>query len=387
MAFNRSQQDQDTLVPEGNMPFQKALSTLFLACGNPPTSEKALEFVRNFSRRTFALEISKTYADRSVHDKFIMDLARKQFLPLTHAFSECFVDTLAEAKVADRSGLLDLLVTITTDFLALSSNSESVGGVSGGRSANWLIRNFTNRFINLCHEEDWSKKTAGVAAICVYVHKVQLGRQYLIDIETEVMRALLFCLRDAPTAAQTKDSDEILELMKYLIRTCQSQEDGRPRIPRLTEILVTELHSQSALSRTAAQQTIEVLAEVITQSVSDLISPTAKSRLLEKPMGAIFSKPLRALPIPMQIGKIEAVTYLMQLRPSVIETTDDFVRLLQEVLALADSEDAALIGKPPTHSQEGLCKALRITCLQLLRSAMAAPDFLSKPAFAAMRSR
>ena len=148
-----------------------------------------------------------------------------------------------------------------------------------------------------------------------------------------------------------------------------------------------ELNSQSPLSRKAAQQSIETLAEVISQSVTDLIGPSAKSKLLDAGGGPIFSKPLRALPIPMQVGNIEAVTYLMEVRPSIIETTDEFVRLLHEVLALADVDDSSLVSKPATHKQENWLKTLRMSCLRLLRSAMATPDFLGKPNLAPIRSR
>lgn len=361
------------------------MSGLFLACSQSGVSEKALEFVRNFCRRVFALELNRTDGQKTVI-KYTPDMGRKRFLPLTHALSDCFVSVLAESKQGERSGLGELLATIVTDFRSLSATPEFSGKIDASRSADRMIQSFSHRFVGLCHEGDWSRKMAGVSAISILVHKPDIGRKLLTDLEIDLIRALLFCLRDAPQEAPST-SEEVVELMKHLIRTCQSNEDGRSKLPRLTETLVIELNSQSPLSRSAAQQCIEILGHVASQAVPDLIGSTAKSKLLDASAGPIFSKPLRALPIPMQVGNIEAVTYLMELRPSIIETTEEFVRLLHEVLALADVDDASIISKPATHKADAWLKTLRIACLRLLRSAMATPDFLGKPNLAPVRSR
>ncbi len=361
------------------------MSGLFLACNQTAVSAKALEFVRNFCRRVFALELCRTDGQK-VATKYTPDMGRKRFLPLTHALSDCFVSTLASAKHSERAGLGELLATIVTDFRSLSATPEFSGKIDASRPADRMIQSFSHRFVNLCHEEDWSRKMAGVSAMGVLVHKIDISRKLMIDLEIDFIRALLFCLRDAPKDAPSS-SEEMVELMKHLIRTCQSNEDGRSRLQRLTETLVIELNCQSPLSRNAAQQCIEVLAEVLTQSVPDAIGVIAKSKLLDASSGPVYSKPLRALPIPMQVGNIEAVTYLMELRPPFMESTEEFLRLLHEVLALADVDDASLITKPATHQQETWLKTLRISCLRLLRSAMATPDFLAKPNLASIRSR
>ena len=361
------------------------MSGLFVACGQTRGSDKALDFVRSFCRRVFALELRRTDPPKSA-SKYTPETGKKRFLPLTHALSDCFVSTLAEAKQGDRSGLNELLATIVTDFRSLSATPEFSGKLDASRPADRMIQSFSHRFVSLCHDSDWSRKMAGVSAMSILVHKIGISRKLMIDLEIDFIRALLFCLRDSPQDAPSS-SDEVIDLMKHIIRTCQSYEDGRSRLQRLTETLVIEMNSQSPLSRKAAQQCIEVLAEVLSQSVTDLIGAPAKSKLLDASAGPIFSKPLRALPIPMQVGNIEAVTYLMELRPTIIESTDEFVRLLHEVLALADVDDASLISKPATHKQETWLKTLRISCLRLLRSAMATPDFLGKPNLQPIRSR
>ncbi|WWD20697.1 hypothetical protein CI109_105173 [Kwoniella shandongensis] len=376
---------QDAPNPEGNASFQAVMTGLFLACHQPSIGEKALEFVRNLCRRAFALELGRTDGgDPNV--KPIPDNSRKRFLPLTNALSDCFVATLHDSKPAARPGLGDLLATIVTDFKELAHSPTFAGKVDAPRSFDRMVAFFAHRLVSLCHEEDWSKKMAGVTAISAFVHKVDLSRKMLIDLELDFVRALLFCLRDAPKDTPNS-SEEMIDLIKHLIGTCQSQDDGKPRLPRLAEALVGELNSQSPLAREASQRCIATLAEVTSQSVPDLITGIAKAKLLSVDHGPIYSKPLRALPFAMQVGNISAVTYLMDLRPSVPETSEEFVRLLHEVLALADVDDANLISKPATHKQETWLKTLRISCLRLLKSSMATPDFLNKPNLAQLRAR
>nr|XP_019007357.1 transformation/transcription domain-associated protein [Kwoniella pini CBS 10737]OCF46138.1 transformation/transcription domain-associated protein [Kwoniella pini CBS 10737] len=376
---------QDAPSPEGNATFQRVMTGLFLACGQPTLGEKALEFVRNLCRRAFALELGRTEST-DPNAKSYPDHSKKRFLPLTNALSDCFVATLHDSKPSERPGLSDLLATIVTDFKELAHSSTFAGKVDGSRSFERMVAFLAHRLVSLCHEEDWSKKMAGMTAMSAFVHKIDLSRKMMIDFELDFVRALLFCLRDAPKDTP-KTSEEVIDLIKHLLKTCQSQEDGKPRLPRLAETLVAELNSQSPLARRASQECIETLAEITNQSVPELITAIAKAKLLNTEHGPIYSKPLRALPFAMQVANINAVTYLMDLRPSVPDTSEEFTRLLHETLALADVDDANLISKPATHKSEIWLKKLRISCLKLLKSAMSAPDFLNKPNLAQLRAR
>ena len=363
----------------------RTLAGLFLSCGQPAIAGKAKEFVRNFCRRAFALELARLDPSKA-DSKFVADIGRnKRQLPLTTALEESFVDTLASSTKAQRDNLCELLAIIITDFRTLAIGEACVSA-ENSRNVDRMLYQIAQRLSNLCHEEDWSRKMTGVAAIEVFVNKVELSRKLLLELEIEYIRSLLYCLRDAPKDAP-RSADDVLNLMKHIITTCQGSDDGKSRIQRLTETLVIELNSQSELSRKASQTCLESLAETINQPKPDLIAPAAKSKLLDLNAGPIYSKPLRALPFPMQVGNIDAMTYLLDLRPTFIDTSEEFVRLLHEVLALADVDDASLISKPATHKQESWLKTLRISCLRLLRSTMAQSDFLNKPNLSAVRSR
>jgi transformation/transcription domain-associated protein len=376
---------QDGPLAEGNASFLKAMSGLYLACQEPGIKDKALDFVRDFCRRVFASEVARIDT-RSGNTKATVEIGRKRYLPLTSAVADCFVDTFAMAKPAQREGLGDLLVSIVSDFREVAAGTTFGGKADGSRSVERMIQSFAHRFAALCHEEDWSRKMAGVAAIKVLVNRTEINRKLLLELEIDFVRAFIFCLRDAPQVAPSSATD-VVELIKQLIRTCQGQEDGRARLPKLTETLVIELNSQSELCRTAVHECIELLAEVTGQPIPELIDPAVKSKVLDPDAGPIFSKPLRALPFAMQVGNIDAITYLMNLRPPFLDTSEEFVRLLHEVLALADVDDQSLLNKQPTLKQENWLKTLRVACLGLLRSAMGTADFLSKPNLAPVRSR
>ncbi|WVN89695.1 uncharacterized protein L203_104925 [Cryptococcus depauperatus CBS 7841] len=375
--------EKDAPAAEGNATFCNTMARLFIACDKPVVGEEALAFVRDLCRRAFALELVR--AD-GIEQQNKPDHSRRRFLSLTNALSDAFVETLAGSRVAERPGLCNLLTRIVMDFKELALSPQFMGIVDGHRSFDRMVTFFALRLVTLCHEESWSRKMAGVSAITTFTHKIELSRKNIVDLELDFIRALLFCLRDAPKNSPGL-ADMVIDLIKHLIRICQSQDDGKPRLNRLTETFVGELNSQSKLARDAAQSCIEVLAEVTSQTIPELITNIARIKLLSIDHGPIYSKPLRALPFAMQVGNISAVTYLMDLRPSVVETSEEFVRLLHEVLALADVDDANLISKPATHKQETWLKVLRICCLRLLKSSMATVEFMNKPNQGQLRAR
>jgi transformation/transcription domain-associated protein len=361
------------------------MNGLFHACHKPVVAEKAEEFVRGFCRRAFRAELSRTDV-KSDPARLVPEAARRRFLPLTSALADAFVNTIGSALAEHREPLGVLLATIISDFKAMVVSPEFADKLDGQRSTERFISAFSQKFIGLCQEEDWSRKIAGITAINVFINKIDISRRLLIESEIDFVRAMFFIIRDAPKDAPSS-VDQVITSLHNLIRTCQAQEDGKAKTARLTEVLVAELYSQSLLCRTTTQDCIALLAEVTNQTVSALILPAAKLRLLDPVAGPIFSKPLRALPFPMQVGNIDAFTYLVDLRPSVPESSEEFLRLLQEVLALADVDDANLIGKQSTHKQDYWLKTLRVACLRMLRATMALPDFFAKPNLAAFKTR
>jgi transformation/transcription domain-associated protein len=149
-------------------------------------------------------------------------------------------------------------------------------------------------------------------------------------------------------------------------------------LDKLIDMLVLELPSQRSIVRDATQASIELLADIKGVSVHELIVKAAKERLLDPNSGPIFNKPLRALPFGMQIGNIDAITYLLNLRPPLPDVNDELMRLVHETIALADADDTSLIGRVVHHAAELSLRNLRVACLKLLCAAMSFPDLFSK---------
>ncbi|KAJ1679494.1 transcription-associated protein 1, partial [Spiromyces aspiralis] len=150
----------------------------------------------------------------------------------------------------------------------------------------------------------------------------------------------------------------------------------------LLSIFAKELPNSNSLIREAVKTAIEHLAKLTGISTIDLLMPY-RDRLLR----SIFAKPLRALPHLMQIGRIDAITYCLDLSPDFIEINDEMMRLLSEALALTDAEDQALVNNP-TQLRTYIPSLinLRHVCIKMLTSAISRPEF-SQPRHSITRSR
>ncbi|OMJ16016.1 Transcription-associated protein 1 [Smittium culicis] len=134
----------------------------------------------------------------------------------------------------------------------------------------------------------------------------------------------------------------------------------------LMPIFAKELANPNNSVRTASRSSLCLIAEKLGKSVTEILF-SLKERLL----APIFGKPLRALPHGMQIGSIDAITFYLSLSPSFLEINDGFIRLLSEVLALADAEDQALVSHPAQlRSSQHVLVNLRFTCIHMLTAAM-----------------
>ncbi|PVU85356.1 hypothetical protein BB560_007056 [Smittium megazygosporum] len=140
----------------------------------------------------------------------------------------------------------------------------------------------------------------------------------------------------------------------------------------LLPVFAKELSSSNLLVRDISKEALSLISIKSGKSISDILFPL-KERLLVP----IFGKPLRALPHGMQIGNIDAVTYYLSLDPKFLVIGDGFVRLLSEVLALADAEDQALVSHPTQlYYSKNVLISLRYTCICMLTAAMRRPELL-----------
>lgn len=191
----------------------------------------------------------------------------------------------------------------------------------------------------------------------------------------------------------------------------------RSQFNHLISILIADLTSPKDIVRKTTQKTLTQLSERTQIPIHELLAP-GKGVL----SSAIYHKPLRALPVPMQTARIEAVTYCLQLRPplppmesqegenqpesdkgtaneasaatsasvnnkhpGVLEINEDLTRFVHEVLGISDAEDVAIIGQRPPHIVQLALAELRVACVKLLTAATATSDIFRTANQARMR--
>lgn len=194
---------------------------------------------------------------------------------------------------------------------------------------------------------------------------------------SELIRPVLVVIKDVTNDSPTKIRDDAAELLYYLVRTrnaplTSEQIKERPFI-LLSGLLAFELVSSYKAVREVSQKALQLLADMVQQPLTDILAQVTNVFL-----NPIFVKPLRALPFPMQIGYIDAISFCVELPNTFLDFADEkLTRLLEEVLALVDAEDKSLTSEHKlmeyTTSQQLI--DLRVVCIKLLTLALTkAPD-------------
>jgi transformation/transcription domain-associated protein len=346
-----------------------------------------------------------------------------------------FMQGIAYALAANDNEAADAAAIVELELRIIGEAREVC--VEASRPEQWitLMHSLASKHCTLCYDQLWQRKTGGWLAIDMMVRRANLGVPWLREHQLEIMRALLYMLKDMPTDPPG-NVEAVSDTILFVLRTVHTatpapaaestpsangaaseaaakpsetenkadssasapaavpkpseppssaatpapgRPDGKTDEEQMQErqfnylvgVLVLELSSSNAKVRSVARASFELLAELRGTSVTTILTPI-KDRLLQP----IFSKPLRALPFGMQIGHIDAVTFCLQLTPPLPEPNEELFRVLTEALALADADDLALIGRTSQYKNMLAVTNLRVVALRLLASAMACQDFL-----------
>ncbi|QRW04664.1 atypical/PIKK/TRRAP kinase [Ceratobasidium sp. AG-Ba] len=236
-----------------------------------------------------------------------------------------------------------------------------------------------------CYKETWPAKLSGCRGVVMLADA--LGLKWTSEQENSFIGAFLSVLKEMPADPPCEVEfikDAIMKIL-YLCRQAPAilppTQPGidpatLPKIPHLIPTLTTELSSPIALIREMTQKSIELLAELTESTPSELLMK-CKERLLQP----IFAKPLRALPISLQIGHIDGITYALNMKPPLPEMNDKLLWLLSEALAIADAEDRDIVGpggRGGPRSDAAVPEQLRVVCIKLLTSSMSITEFFAK---------
>jgi len=334
--------------------------------------DSAEEYVRDLSRHILSMEITSLSNNPEGPDNRRM----------VHRLVTLYLDTIplvmAKPNPTEARTARDTIVNIVKDLFETATSNLPFS--TRRRDPSPILDQLAHRFVMTCFEETWSKKLAGCTGLIIMTSEVDLGRAWVRQREPDFIRALFFVLKDMPNETPA-EVDDVMKAISRILRICREDgdamdEDGFSREEEtsyLVRVLIVELSSTTATVREAARMTLKLLGELGKTNISDLMAPH-KERLLNP----IFTKPLRALPLGTQIGNVDAIRYCLELQPPLLEMNDELLRLLHEVLALADADDVALIGRnTQRHAALELVK-LRLVCIKLLTASMHLTDCFSK---------
>ncbi|KAI1169286.1 FAT domain-containing protein [Nemania serpens] len=390
-AFETSNKERSVIKKnEENVIMKRLLKAILFAESYPEFREEADVFLLEICRHFTILEIGRALVD-----------VKKEITPFDPKAGEgpVFIDARVIADAIVESLASELPEVRDAAFRAIRAIYDSTAAVFGtqyevGRLS--FFHHLTKIFCHACFEEEWYTKAGGTLGLKYLLDQVELGEGWLIQKHLELIRALMYVIKDMPQdlPEKTRSSAQItLEVLLHRITQNVQKEDalptpiqptpiqptpiqqaqGQPKSIRLAQICMLfndELSHMNKHVRGTARKSLELIASATKAEIWELVEPH-KDRLLSP----IYAKPLRALPFATQIGYIDAIAYYMSLKSNFVAFDEHLNRLLMESLALADATDESLAGKPAEFRTHESIVNLRVACIQILSKAMGFDDF------------
>lgn len=257
--------------------------------------------------------------------------------------------------------------------------SDSIGKVKASNSAtetNRFVTGVSEKIVQACFHTH-PKIRVSAAHLLERLCNLELGNCFILHYETRFLRGVLFVLKSLPTTAAPLHAQNLTKIVLSILRlasnaslekiskeshrspegqfsdtnptNAQSQKPTGNKLhhDQVMLALVTELSNPNGAVRDAVKASFNLISELQSVPITELLIPL-RSRVI----GPIFSKPLRALPLNVQVGYIDAITYCLSLKPPLLETSDDLLRLVNEALAVIEADDGAFAVRsaPPTLS-------------------------------------
>lgn len=353
---------------------KKLLKACFSATTVPDLKHQASAFIQNVARHFTIVELGQALCDAGRKTKeFDVHLGEGAVHLSTRVLADVVCSCLASDNVVIREAAEASMVAVVDAGCTIFGGEEKAARLP-------LFSHLIQTFCHKCREVEWFTKAGATLGIQIVVTKLGLGTAFLNSKQLEIIKALLFVIKDTPQEVPASTRITAQETLEYILRkVCagQTQEmlvNDKSTIHALSVTFCVELSHMNKHTRETAQRAFSVMAEVTGVGVHELIAPV-KERLLQP----IFSKPLRALPFLSQTGFIDAITYCLSLGHDLVPLNDQLNRLMMESLALADADAEILHPKPDEYNNAQLIVNLRVSCLRLLSLAMSLPDFATGP--------
>ncbi|KAK5993473.1 Transcription-associated protein 1 [Cladobotryum mycophilum] len=369
--------EQDRIV-------KKLLKAVMYSQSIPDLKAESDAFLLDVCRHFVLVEIGRSLVDmKRASNSFDPNAGEGPLHIDTRVLSDAIVESLASDHPDVRDAAQRAIRELYKCTAIIFGSEENVGRLP-------LFSHLSSTFCHSCYEEEWFTKTGGSLGINFLLTELDFGDAWVASKQTEFIRALMYVIKDMPldlpekTRCLAQTSLEVLlkritkEITKGDYLPAQQKPGEAPsKQPRLAQICMqfnNELSHMNKFVRETAKNSLELIAKAANCEVWELVEPY-KDRFLQP----IYAKPLRALPFPIQIGYINAMTYHMGLKNDWVKFDENLNRLLMESLALADANDESLANKPAEFRTHEHIVNLRVSCIKLLSTAMSFEEFANSP--------
>lgn len=361
--------DKNTRRLENEL-FERLLQAVFFATSIPEVKEEAMELVKNLCEHCVLLEVGEFVIEKRKSVK-PFDLDEHEGLPRIDPKSilSAIIYALCHYNNDVKEAGQKSIHYIFESGLAIIGSTDEVQKFP-------MFKAFFGKLSHTCFEAQYYRKAGACLGLKTLIQDLGLSLSWISSRQLEFVRTMFFVLKDIPNDVPSQVRFQAKNLLLYVLEECnkgisEEQMTDRP-YKQLTGLLAYELANANSVVRETSQEALEVLSKVTGKSVAQIILPV--QNILLPP---IFTKPLRALPFPMQIGHIDAITFCLGLKDTFLEFNEELNRLMLEALALIDAEDDSLTSAHRVfeHRTAEQLVQLRIVSIKLLSLALTLPDY------------
>jgi len=351
---------QVSKIKERNLLMCKLISTLLYCVSDPDLKSVSIPLAqllcrhfaisaiahRDSSQQDGCLDISIFYD--SIVDVFYMSMGDDQYRAAEYALEE-FIEYV---------------------FVLCDHDEEFVNSLP-------CWDQIANRLCHSCYQKEWYKKCGGSTGIVILCRNLSV--KWLRKSENNFLKALLSIVKDSPAQMASYTFDEAIKALEIVIKICYDanqstyaiSSSGSSTTPvnsnsKLHELLVSELSSSHAAVRKTVQSLIKLVSELCNRSITHILEPF-KERLIS----SIREERYIQLPVHLQTGFCEAVTFFLSLEPPLFTLTQQIGCIVNRALNVISIKNDKNAKEQETKK---ITFSLKMACMKLVREALNCPD-------------
>lgn len=350
--------------------FSRLLETTFFALSIPELKDESSKLIDNITTHFTLIHLGTSIISKIKKDRLFLvnDQEGKAHISETVFFNALNYALSSYNKEVREKGIETIKSLYATTVTLFGSDEDALYSP--------LFRTMFYKFTHCCYSEFYNSKLGGVLGLQTMFEDLKIPSKWFFKRQFELVRSIFFILRDTPETAPHEIRLLAKNLVLKILKECSSDLTKETILEKpfqtLVGALVYDLASAVPIVREVSQESLKVLSDATGVPIATIMGPC--KHLLLTP---IFGKPLRALPFPMQIGNIDAITFCLNLDNSFLSFNDELNRLLLEALALVDAEDESLanVHRLNEYRTSRQLVELRVVCIKLLSLALTKPGF------------